>query len=102
MKNKNTLTIIGIIMLLLAIPSGFMPYGYYQFLRIAITILAGYLCFLSYEQKKQSWSIIMAGIAILFNPIFRIYLSKSTWALWDFVAAVIFFISLSKINQKMN
>lgn len=53
MKNKNILTIIGIIMLLLAIPSNFMPYGYYQFLRIIITILAGYLCFLAYKQEKQ-------------------------------------------------
>jgi hypothetical protein len=77
MKNKNTLTIVGIIMLLLAIPS-FMPYGYYQFLRIAITLLAGYLCFLSYEKESQFWIIVMASIAILFNPIFPIYLSKGS------------------------
>jgi len=53
MRNKNTLTIIGIVMLLVAIPSNFMPYGYYQFLRIVITLLAGYLCFLAYEKENQ-------------------------------------------------
>lgn len=53
MKNKNILTAIGIIMLLVAIPSELMPYGYYQFLRIAITSLACYLGFLAYEKEQQ-------------------------------------------------
>ena len=100
MKNKNILTIIGMIMLVLAIPSGLWPYGYYQVLRIAITILACYLGFWAYEKEQQTWAIIMGSIAILFNPILPIYLDKSVWVYCDFVVAIMLFTSLFNLKNK--
>ena len=67
-----------------------MPYGYYQFIRIAVSIAAGVIAYTSFNDGKQGWAIIFGGICVLFNPIFPIYLSREIWAPIDIVAALIF------------
>jgi len=95
---KTTLTVISIIALLLAIPS-IWPYGYYQLLRWLIAGTAVFLIFIASELEKRAWIWTMAVIAILFNPIIPIYLSKETWVVIDFIAAIIFFVSIFKIKN---
>lgn len=92
-KYKNIAVIIAAIILLLAIPS-IWPYGYYQFLRLAITAIAIFVAYLAYELEKKSWMWLMAVIAILFNPIIPFYLDKEIWVVIDIIVATIFLISL--------
>jgi len=96
-KIKNILTVICIIALLLAI-SSIWPYGYYQLLRWLIAGTAVFLIFIASELEKRAWIWIIAAIAILFNPIIPIYLSKEIWVVIDFIAAIIFFVSMSKMK----
>jgi hypothetical protein len=58
-----------------------MPYGYYTFTRIAVSGFAFFLAFVGWEDSLASriWSVILCSIAVLFNPIIPIYLSRSTW-----------------------
>ncbi len=86
--------IIAIILLLLSFFD--WPYGYYGFLRIVVTGVAIYYAYYIYAVIKRLnfwfWSLIAA--AILFNPIFPIYLGdKAIWGIIDAVVAV-FFIGL--------
>jgi hypothetical protein len=94
LKYKNIASIIAIIMLVLVIPSGLWPYGYYILLRWVVTGAALLGLWNAHELKKQSWVIIMALIAIFFNPIAPIHLDKGTWIVIDFIVAGLFLISI--------
>jgi hypothetical protein len=103
-KYKQIISIVAILMLLLAIPSGLWPYGYYQILRWIISGTALFIAYIAYHLARQAWIWIMAIIAILFNPIASIYLSKETWVSIDLITSIIFLISIFKIqiNERKN
>jgi hypothetical protein len=98
-KYKKIVSIVAIAMLLLAIPSGIWPYGYYQILRWVVAGAALFILWIAYNFKKQAWIWIMGVIAILFNPIVPINLVKETWLVIDFIAAGLFLISIFKIKK---
>jgi len=100
LRYKNILSVIAIGMLLLAIPSGIWPYGYYILLRWVVTGAALFVLWTSYELKKQAWVWIMGITALLFNPIAPIHLDKETWVVIDFIVAGVFLISILKIKSE--
>lgn len=87
------------ILLLLAIPP-IWPYAYYQLLRLVVMICAGYLAYYNYERKEMGWVMVFSFIALLFNPVFPVYLSKSLWAIIDLGAAVVF--GMQYLNKTQN
>jgi len=94
-------TIAAIIFLLLSFFD--WPYVYYSFLRIIVTGVAIYYAYYLYIAiKKLSfwfWGLII--IALLFNPIFPIYLrDKAIWGVIDVIVAV-FFIGLMIKYKKL-
>jgi len=88
-------------LLLIAIAN--LPYGYYRFLRIAITIIAGINAYREYENDNTVLLIIFVAVAILFNPFIPIYLDKATWTPIDVITGLLFgvtaFISTKDKNQ---
>jgi hypothetical protein len=97
-KYKNIASIVVIAMLLLAIPSGIWPYGYYVFLRWIVAATAGFVLWAAYNLGRKLWMGLMIITAILFNPISPIHFDKSTWVIIDFIVAVLFFISTFKLR----
>ena len=85
-------------MLLLAIPSGIWPYGYYQILRWVVTATAIYVAYNARRGGKPAWSWVMGMVAVLFNPLWPIYLSKGTWIWLDLIVAILFLVSIKKIK----
>lgn len=75
-------------LLLIAIAS--LPYGYYRFLRITITIIAGINAFSVFEKKNKLLFFGFLLVAILFNPLIPIYLDKATWTPIDLIAGLFF------------
>ena len=67
-----------------------LPYGYYQFLRIAIVIASGLVAYTAFSDGRQGWAIGFGAICILFNPLIPIHLSKSMWAPIDIFIALVF------------
>lgn len=90
--NIKWLSIVAGILLLLGIPVGW-PYAYYTLLRWVVTIFAVIVAYNFYKQEKSFWAWVFGGIAILFNPIAPIYLSKGVWVIFDFIVACLFFIA---------
>ncbi len=80
-----------IVAILLFIGALSMPYGYYQLLRIVVTICSAIFCFQFLEENKMNMVYLFGFIAILFNPLIPIYLDKQTWVIIDIVAGGIFF-----------
>jgi hypothetical protein len=80
--------IIAAIMLLLALAP--WPYGYYQLLRFVVCGVAIYVAFIAYNWHK-TWATCLFGfIAILFNPLAPIHLSRETWQAIDVICGIIF------------
>lgn len=70
-----------------------MPYGYYQFVRLAALAGFGYLAYDFYKQGRQIHAIISAGLAILFQPVVKIVFSREIWNILDIAAAALLIIS---------
>jgi hypothetical protein len=64
-----------------------MPYGYYQFVRFAGL---GWLCNFAYQAKqgRQTEMIIYGGLALLFQPFFKISLGRELWNVIDVVVGL--------------
>jgi hypothetical protein len=93
-KMTNGSAIASIALLLLAVSGGW-PYGFYTLLRVVVCGSASYLAVHSHAQRKSGWSWLMAGTTVLFNPIVPVHLSRARWQPIDFIAAVVFAISLA-------
>jgi hypothetical protein len=77
---------------LLFVPVARMPYGYYTFARIVVCGFGAFFAFVAWEDVPVSrlWSAIFGLLAVLFNPVIPIYLSRRTWFYFDLLAAALF------------
>ena len=99
-KLKIILPIASIIMLLLAIPKGLFPYGYYNLLRLVVCGTGAFLAVISYKGKNTAWAWTMGIIAFIFNPIFPMHLGKEIWVIIDIAIAIIFSVYLFTMKSK--
>ena len=76
-----------------------LPYGYYTFLRLSISVFS--LVHI-YHNRKDGYSILnitLLIILILFNPIVPIYLTRKIWLPIDILVGLFFFF-LPYLNSK--
>ena len=53
-----------------------MPYGYYQFVRFVGLVCFAILAYQANQQDRQKEMIIYGGLALLFQPFFKIALGR--------------------------
>jgi hypothetical protein len=78
-----------------------LPYGYYQLLRIVVTLCACWVAYDLWKQSRQIWAILFSFIAVISNPFFKIHMERGTHAILNVVISVIFlsaFWNARKIN----
>ena len=101
--NKNSLSLVLIIpaILLIIAPIISFPYGFYTFLRLVVTITAiiAVVSSLKNEGTVNEMSIIFGLIAILYNPLIPIYLSREIWMPINFITSGIYFFFLFKVRK---
>lgn len=78
------------------------PYAYYEVLRFVVCASAVYLAWLSAKDNRILWVIALAAIALLFNPVFPIYLARKDWAGIDIVCAVLFLLCPTFSHRALN
>lgn len=76
---------------LLIAATGNLAYGYYEFLRIAVFASALLSMITALKINAHMITVLSFCAAIVFNPILKIYLEKSTWVIIDLIAALFFF-----------
>lgn len=76
------------------------PYGFYTFLRIVVCASAICLATQAYQLQKALWTWVLGGVAVLFNPVFPIYMQRAQWRWFDFLALVVFLISLGVVRHR--
>ena len=76
--------------LLLLAAFGTRPYSFYVFLRIVVCLIAIYSAVKAMEMNRIVWTWIMAGVAIVFNPVLPLRMHKSDWKIFNVISAGIF------------
>ena len=71
-----------------------MPYGFYQFVRFAGLIGFAILAYQANQQGRQTEMIIYGGLALLFQPFFKIALGRQMWNIVDLVVGIGLLISM--------
>jgi hypothetical protein len=76
-----------------------MPYGYYQFMRIAVCGLFIWLAYTEYKNGVIIMAVLSGLSAILFNPIAKVYFHKKDWQSIDkgFVVVLMLWIIIDVI-----
>lgn len=76
------------------------PIGYYTMLRFIVCGVCLYGAFYAVKLKNIVWAWLMAGVAILFNPLIPIYLKKERWQTLDVAAAIFLLVSILLLRLK--
>jgi len=81
----------GLVVVLLIIGTRHhLPYGFYTLLRIIVCGTATYFTWRDWNVRIRTWPLAFAVVAILFNPVLPIRLSRSDWFLIDLAVAALF------------
>ncbi|MBW8015052.1 MAG: hypothetical protein FVQ82_02625 [Planctomycetes bacterium] len=90
-------SLIAAAMLLLALAD--LPYGYYQLLRLVVCGVSVYIAVTAYSWQKM-WGVWLFGfIALLFNPLIPIHLSREIWQPIDVVCAILFIVMMFVLEK---
>lgn len=65
-----------------------MSYGYYQFVRFAGLIGFAILAYQANLHSRQREMFIYGGLALLFQPFFKIALGRQLWNIIDVVVGI--------------
>jgi len=90
-------SLVAALMLLGAL--GSWPYGYYQLLRWVTCGAAVFVAFMAYNWQNKWATWLFVFIAVLFNPIVPIHLTRELWQPIDVICAIVFVI-VAVILQK--
>ena len=76
-----------------------LPYGYYTLLRLIACVVFTWAAYVTFGNKETllPWAFII--LALLFNPVIKVYLSKEIWAVIDACSAIFLLIASPKLQQ---
>src|SRR5947207_11031419 len=89
--------------IVLIIATARLPYGYYTFARIVTCGTAALIALAGFHERPavQAWSVLLALIAVLFNPFVPIHLTRSIWFYLDSGTAALFIAHLIFVRQRL-
>jgi hypothetical protein len=65
-----------------------MPYGFYQLVRFAGLIGFAILAYQANQYGRQTEMVIYCGLALLFQPFFKIALGRQMWNIVDVIVGL--------------
>lgn len=65
-----------------------MPYGYYEFIRFAALVGFAFLAYQANEAGDNKAIFIYVGLALLFQPFFKVALGRQTWNIVDVIVGL--------------
>jgi hypothetical protein len=77
-----------------------MPYGFYQLVRFVGLVGFGILAYQAYQNENQIEAIVYGGLALLFQPLFKIALGREIWNIVDVVVGIGLLLTLMKNGKK--
>ena len=95
---SNAIKVILAILFFLCLAN--MPYGYYQFVRFAGLIGFVILAYDANQKSRNTEMMIYGGLALLFQPFFKIILGKQIWNIVDVVVGIGLLLSIFRKPKK--
>jgi hypothetical protein len=92
--------LISAAMLLAAI--GRWPYGYFVLMRWVVCSSAVFVAVVAYKGRRYWGTWLYGLLALLFNPIIPVHLSRGTWRPLDVVAGIAMVISIVQSSEARN
>ena len=90
--------IIAAAMSLIAIAD--LPYGYYTLMRLVVCATAVFVIVVAVKLGRM-WAVwAFSVVALLFNPIVPVHLTKSLWQPLDFIAGVLLIVSALAVRRR--
>lgn len=77
---------------------GGLPYGYYVLLRWVVSPVAAYTALEAAKMPRKGWSWVFGVLALVFNPILPVHLTREVWPLVDLAACVLLLASLVTVK----
>jgi hypothetical protein len=101
MRNRPHLIPALVVALILLGAVAPLPYVYYQFLRWIVCGVAVFVAVKTYQWGKGWATSLFAIIAVLFNPIVPIHLTKEIWMPIDLACALLFGLSILFLSSNV-
>ena len=89
---SNAIKVVLAILFFLCLPE--MPYGFYQFVRFAGLIGFAILAYQANQHRRQTEMIIYGGLALLFQPFYKVALGRQMWNTVDVIVGLGLIISI--------
>ena len=88
---NNEYVLLGVCVVgLLVAASARLPYFFYVLLRVLICTASAYLSAKRYKEHRTPWVWSFAAIALLFNPVFPVRMSRPDWQVVNILVAIFF------------
>jgi len=97
-KTIHSLLIVATVTLFIAIIP-IWPYGFYTLLRLLVCGISGYAAYKSKQIKSlEAHKVSLIIIAVLFNPLFPVYLVRTIWTPIDIGISIYFIVLIKKLK----
>ncbi len=77
------------------------PHYYYVAMRIVVFVATGYLIWYCSRTRHRLWALVMAIIAIFFNPFVPIRFAQNPWHAIELVAALLLALSAFGLDPEL-
>lgn len=77
-----------------------MPYGYFQIVRFAGLVGFGLLAYQANDNKQMEMTLVFIGLALLFQPFFKIALGRQVWNIVDVVVSIFLVVTIFMNKQR--
>lgn len=80
-----------------------LPYAYYTFLRLFVCVVGAYLAYQQYvyQDSVDRWVVVLGAVALLYNPLVPIYLTREIWIVLNLIAATTFVLHLVALKRNL-
>lgn len=99
LKSVKPVAVILSILLILGSFIESLPYAYYDFLRLSVTLGSGFIALTFWRNSAILRSLGCFGIALAFNPFVPLKMAKDEWFIIDIAAAMYLIASLISRHQ---
>jgi len=78
---------------------GQWPYAYYMLLRLVVCGAGAYIALVMYRWRRPGLAWVFGLVAVLFNPVVVIHLSRDLWQLIDAICGILFALLVIAVKQ---
>lgn len=95
---KPLLKLVVAVLLLLCLAD--MPYSFYELVRFAAALVFVFISYDYFKSKKDVLGFVFAGLALLFQPFFKVSLGRTLWNFVDVIVAAVLIILIVRAFGK--